>query len=95
MGTQGDDGLILPPELPLTASSLQSDSCMLLDDGQELLMWIGLKTPADFLFELFGVETIVERVTQYLIFTKYYLVRKNGQIQNAQKSKSSSERFAV
>jgi protein transport protein SEC24 len=42
------------PCIQLTATKLVSNGCFLLDDGEELLMWIGRGAPGPMLAALFG-----------------------------------------
>jgi|TARA_B110000208_G_scaffold35674_1_gene47255 protein transport protein SEC24 len=44
------------PSIQLTATKLVSNGCFLLDDGEELLMWIGRGAPPMMLNALFGAE---------------------------------------
>ena len=49
--------ILMPmPSIQLTATKLVSNGCFLLDDGEELLMWIGRGAPPMMLNALFGAE---------------------------------------
>jgi len=52
---------ILPPELPLSSATLQSDSIFLINDGLELSIWVGQQVDPNILIDLFGTEDILDR----------------------------------
>jgi len=53
---------ILPPELPLTESSLTSDSIFLINDGLEMAIWVGSQVDPNILINFFGIEDVVDRM---------------------------------
>jgi protein transport protein SEC24 len=48
----------IPPSLWLSAEKLSQDGAYLLDDGQEILLWIGRQLPVEILRDLFGTENV-------------------------------------
>jgi len=61
--TYSEDGvLILPPEVNLTAQSLDNRSVFLVDDGVQLVMWVGAETDPTMLHQLFGIEDVVDKM---------------------------------
>jgi len=61
--TYGEDGtLILPPEVNLTKDSLDNRSIFLVDDGVQLVMWVGADSDPNMLHQLFGIEDVVDKM---------------------------------
>lgn len=52
---------IIPPALPASSSSLQSDTGVLIDDGQSLILWIGSNMQAPFAADLMPSGTASAR----------------------------------
>ena len=50
--------VVLPAQLPLSVDQLTQDGIVLLDDGEQLLMWIGTAANPDTLRGLFGVQSV-------------------------------------
>jgi len=40
-GTIGEEGVILPPSLPLTSERLERHGLFLIEDGQTIFLWVG------------------------------------------------------
>ena len=40
-GTIGEQGVVLPPSLPLTSERLERHGLFLIEDGQTMFLWIG------------------------------------------------------
>lgn len=40
-GTIGENGVILPPALPLTSERLERHGLFLIEDGQTIFLWVG------------------------------------------------------
>lgn len=54
--------------LPLARLSLSSDGCYLLDDGYEIILWVGRQLPGRFYEEVFGMQlTDLTAVPQEII----------------------------
>jgi protein transport protein SEC24 len=54
-----ENGIIqLPPRLNLSSEKLDRSSVFLLDNGLELLLWIGRMTPPEILDSLFGQPSL-------------------------------------
>ncbi|KAL6046314.1 Protein transport protein Sec24C [Balamuthia mandrillaris] len=50
----------LPPALRLSRESLRDDGIYLMDNGQEMFLWIGGSAPSSALSALFGVESLMD-----------------------------------
>jgi len=58
-GQRGSTGqTILPPHVSLSSEKIESAGIYLMDEGSQLLMWIGREVPAELLRDLFNVESI-------------------------------------
>ena len=53
----------IPPCLWLSAEKLNQEGAYLLEDGQEILIWIGRQLPLETLRALFGTENIDEIIS--------------------------------
>jgi protein transport protein SEC24 len=40
-GTIGEQGVVLPPALPLTSERLERHGLFLIEDGQTIFLWVG------------------------------------------------------
>jgi len=58
MGTFNDGRVVLPPQLPLSADQLSHEGVFLVEDGEQMLMWIGTSVAPDVLRGLFGVPSV-------------------------------------
>jgi protein transport protein SEC24 len=57
-GTLADGRVVLPPQLPLSADQLTHEGIFLIEDGEQMLMWIGTSVAPDILRGLFGVPSV-------------------------------------
>jgi len=59
VGVAGPDGnIILPPTVQLSSEKLDRGGVFLLEDGQNMWLWVGKAASADFLLQLLGVPTL-------------------------------------
>ncbi|OZJ02089.1 hypothetical protein BZG36_04573 [Bifiguratus adelaidae] len=56
-GTFGEDGLIMPPPLNLTAEKLERFGCFMLEDGQNIFLWLGREVVPQLCIDLFDVPS--------------------------------------
>ncbi|RUS25633.1 hypothetical protein BC938DRAFT_471857 [Jimgerdemannia flammicorona] len=52
-GTVGSDGVILPPVMNLTSEKLERHGCYLLEDGQNMFLWVGREVVPQLCVDLF------------------------------------------
>lgn len=57
-GTASDAPVKLPPQLNLSAERLTSEGVYVMDDGVEIIVWVGRGAPGGLLHALFGVGTL-------------------------------------
>jgi len=59
IGTQGTNGaIVLPPLLNLNSEKLDKSGIFLVEDGQQMLIWVGRQVDPELLTQLFGVATL-------------------------------------
>ena len=52
------EGVDVPTALPPTSEKLSSSGVFLLDDGEELLLYVGRSVSGEVMLELFGVDAV-------------------------------------
>merc|ERR1719387_2904308 len=58
-GTHDENGAVMmPPMLNLTSESMTQDGVYLLENGEEILMWIGRAVSPNWLQAVFGIPAI-------------------------------------
>jgi protein transport protein SEC24 len=57
-GSVAEGRVVLPPQLPLSADQLSHEGIFLIEDGDQMLMWIGTGVAPDALRGLFGVPAV-------------------------------------
>ncbi|OZJ02336.1 hypothetical protein BZG36_04591 [Bifiguratus adelaidae] len=57
-GSISEEGIQLPPRLNLTSEKLEPHGCYLLDDGQDMLLWLGRGVVPQLCIDLLGVPTV-------------------------------------
>jgi len=57
-GVAGRNQIVLPPIVSLSADQLSSDGVFLLDNGQEMYLWVGKMADMNVISALFGSHTI-------------------------------------
>lgn len=59
-GTVGDEGVILPPPLPLSSERLERHGLHLMEDGQVIFLWVGREAVPQLIQDVFDVPTVQE-----------------------------------
>jgi protein transport protein SEC24 len=54
-GTIGDHGVVLPPPLPLTSERLERHGLFLMEDGQNLFLWVGVAAVPQLIKDVFDL----------------------------------------
>ncbi|RUS18929.1 hypothetical protein BC937DRAFT_88161 [Endogone sp. FLAS-F59071] len=57
VGTVGPDGLIMPPCMNLSSEKLERHGCYLLEDGQNMFIWVGREVVPQLCVDLFDVPS--------------------------------------
>ncbi len=73
MGLLGpDEQIVLPPTLNLSSERLEKNGIFLVEDGQQIYMWVGKQTNPDQLSQLFGVPTLENVDTLQVLNTLFW-----------------------
>lgn len=59
-GTVGDDGVVMPPPLPLTSERLERHGLHLIEDGQNIFLWVGRDAVPQLIQDVFDLPSISE-----------------------------------
>jgi protein transport protein SEC24 len=59
-GTIGDEGVILPQPLPLSSERLERHGLHLIEDGQNIFLWIGRDAVPQLVMDVFDIGSYVE-----------------------------------
>lgn len=59
-GTVGDDGVVMPPPLPLTSERLERHGLHLIEDGQNIFLWVGRDAVPQLIQDVFDLPAINE-----------------------------------
>ncbi len=54
-GTVGEQGVIMPPPLPLTSERMERHGLYLIEDGQTMFLWIGRDAVPQLVTDVFGL----------------------------------------
>ncbi|THU98128.1 hypothetical protein K435DRAFT_965084 [Dendrothele bispora CBS 962.96] len=54
-GTVGPDGVIMPPPLPLTSERLERHGLFLIEDGQNIFLWVGRDAVPQLVMDVFNL----------------------------------------
>lgn len=54
-GTVGEQGVILPPPLPLTSERLERHGLFLIEDGQTIFLWVGRDAVPQLIMDVFNL----------------------------------------
>ena len=54
-GTVGENGIILPPLLPLTSERLERHGLFLIEDGQTIFLWVGRDAVPQLIIDVFNL----------------------------------------
>jgi protein transport protein SEC24 len=56
-GTIGENGIIMPPALPLTAERLERHGLFLIEDGQTIFLWVGRDAVPQLILDVFNLPS--------------------------------------
>ncbi|KAG6916743.1 hypothetical protein DXG01_005563 [Tephrocybe rancida] len=56
-GTVGEDGVILPPALPLTSERLERHGLFLIEDGQTIFLYVGRDAVPQLIMDVFNLQS--------------------------------------
>ncbi|ETW78005.1 hypothetical protein HETIRDRAFT_388085 [Heterobasidion irregulare TC 32-1] len=56
-GTVGENGVILPPPLPLTSERLERHGLFLIEDGQTIFLWVGRDAVPQLIADVFNLPS--------------------------------------
>ncbi len=59
-GTIGDHGVVLPPPLPLTTDRFERHGLFLIENGQEVMLWVGRDAVPQLVQDVFGAQDYAE-----------------------------------
>ncbi|XVF42124.1 hypothetical protein PTKIN_Ptkin01aG0335000 [Pterospermum kingtungense] len=64
---EGENGSVIPPILPLSSEYLSEEGIYLLENGVDGLIYIGSSVDSDILRQLFGISSVDETPTQFVL----------------------------
>ncbi|KAK0600581.1 hypothetical protein LWI29_016299 [Acer saccharum] len=64
---KGEDGSFIPPFLPLSSEHVSDDGVYLLENGEDALIYVGSTVDSNVLHELFGVSSVDEIPTLFVL----------------------------
>lgn len=64
---KGEDGSIIPPFLPLSSEHVSDEGIYLLENGEDALIYIGSSVDSSILHQLFGISSVDEVPTQFVL----------------------------
>jgi len=56
-GTVGEQGIIMPPLLPLTSERLERHGLYLIEDGQTMFLWVGRDSVPQLVLDVFNLPS--------------------------------------
>lgn len=56
-GTVGPEGVIMPPPLPLTSERLERHGLFLIEDGQNIFLWVGRDAVPQLVMDVFNLPS--------------------------------------
>jgi len=59
-GTIGDNGIIMPPPLPLSSERLERHGLHLIEDGQNIFLWVGRDAVPQLVKDVFDLPSLNE-----------------------------------
>jgi protein transport protein SEC24 len=59
-GTIGEQGLILPPALNLTSERLERHGLFMIEDGQNIFLWVGQEAVPQLIMDVFDLPNYGE-----------------------------------
>ncbi|SOV18190.1 protein transport protein Sec24A [Plasmodium gaboni] len=60
-----NNNIVLPDALNLTCENMTQDGCYIVEDGETIVMWIGRSINPQWIYAVFGVQTIDQLNTEY------------------------------
>ncbi|XP_042494536.1 protein transport protein Sec24-like At4g32640 isoform X2 [Macadamia integrifolia] len=61
------DGSLIPPSKPLSSDNITDDGIFLLENGEDCLIYVGNSVNSDILQQIFGISSINEIPTQFVL----------------------------
>lgn len=59
-GTIGENGVVLPLPLPLSSERLERHGLFLLEDGQNIFLWVGRVAVPQLVMDVFDIPTYAD-----------------------------------
>jgi protein transport protein SEC24 len=59
-GTVGENGVVLPPSLNLTSERLERHGLFLIEDGQNIFLWVGQEAVPQLVMDVFDLPNYQE-----------------------------------
>jgi protein transport protein SEC24 len=59
-GTIDDRGVVMPPALPLSSERMERHGLFLIEDGQNIFLWVGRDAVPDLIRDVFDLPNISE-----------------------------------
>lgn len=56
-GTVGENGVIMPPPLPLSSERLERHGLYLIEDGQTIFLWVGRDAVPQLIVDVFNLPS--------------------------------------
>ena len=56
-GTVGEQGIIMPPPLPLTSERLERHGLYIIEDGQTMFLWVGRDAVPQLIMDVFNLPS--------------------------------------
>ena len=56
-GTVGEQGIIMPPPLPLTSERLERHGLYVIEDGQTMFLWVGRDAVPQLIMDVFNLPS--------------------------------------
>lgn len=56
-GTVGEQGVLMPPSLPLSSERLERHGLYLIEDGQTIFLWVGRDAVPQLIIDVFNLPS--------------------------------------
>jgi protein transport protein SEC24 len=56
-GTIGENGVMMPPALPLTSERMERHGLFLIEDGQTIFLWVGRDAVPQLIMDVFSLPS--------------------------------------
>ncbi|CAD2095936.1 protein transport protein Sec24A, putative [Plasmodium vinckei brucechwatti] len=60
-----NNNFVFPPTLNLTCENMTQDGCYLVEDGENIVMWIGRSINPQWIYSVFGVQSLEQLNSEY------------------------------